>query len=82
MFAILVRMVDAIAGVPGAAVLINRQEIVGRRHDDLAHERFHVLTCDTMPPDHTEPAAGLLDPAIDDLPDLFQAHGIASRAEV
>jgi transcriptional regulator with XRE-family HTH domain/Zn-dependent peptidase ImmA (M78 family) len=61
-FGILVLMVDAIAGVSGAAcrlpeldtVLINRREIVGRRHYDLAHEMFHILTWDTMPPDHIE----------------------------
>ena len=61
-FGILVLMVDAITGVSGAAcrlpeldtVLINRREIVGRRHYDLAHELFHILTWDTMPPDHIE----------------------------
>jgi transcriptional regulator with XRE-family HTH domain len=64
-FAILVLMVDAIEGVSGAAcrlpeldaVLINRREVAGRRHFDLAHELFHVLTWDTMPPDHVEAAA-------------------------
>ncbi len=61
-FDILVLMVDAIPGVSAAAcqlpeldtVLINRQEIVGRRHYDLAHELFHILTWDTMPPAHVE----------------------------
>ncbi len=38
------------------AVLINRREVAGRRHFDLAHELFHVLTWDTMPPDHVEAA--------------------------
>ena len=64
-FDILLLMVDAIPGVSGAAcrlpeldsVLINRQEIAGRRHFDLAHELFHVLTWDSMPPDHIETAA-------------------------
>jgi len=64
-FGILVLMVDAIAGVSGAAcrlpeldaVLIDRQESDGRRHYDLAHELFHILTWDTMPPDHVEAAA-------------------------
>jgi Zn-dependent peptidase ImmA (M78 family) len=59
---ILVLMVDTIKGVSGAAcrlpdldaVLINRHEIAGRRHFDLAHELFHILTWDTMPPDHVE----------------------------
>jgi Zn-dependent peptidase ImmA (M78 family)/transcriptional regulator with XRE-family HTH domain len=62
---ILVLMVDAIDRVSGAAcrlpdldaVLINRHEIVGRRHFDLAHELFHILTWDTMPPKHVEEAS-------------------------
>jgi Zn-dependent peptidase ImmA (M78 family)/transcriptional regulator with XRE-family HTH domain len=62
---ILVLMVDAIKGVSGAAcrlpdldvVLINRHEVPGRRHFDLAHELFHILTWDTMPPEHVEEAA-------------------------
>jgi XRE family transcriptional regulator, fatty acid utilization regulator len=59
---ILVLMVDAFQGISGAAcrlpeldvVLINRQEVVGRRHFDLAHELFHILTWDAMPPEHSE----------------------------
>jgi Zn-dependent peptidase ImmA (M78 family)/DNA-binding XRE family transcriptional regulator len=59
---ILVLMVDAIEGVSGAAcrlpdldaVLINRREVAGRRHFDLGHEVFHILTWDTMPPEHVE----------------------------
>jgi Zn-dependent peptidase ImmA (M78 family)/DNA-binding transcriptional regulator YiaG len=59
---VLVLMVDAINGVSGAAcrlpdldtVLINRNEAVGRRNFDLAHELFHILTWDTMPPEHSE----------------------------
>jgi len=62
---ILVLMVDAIEGVSGAAcrlpeldaVLINRHEIAGRRHFDLAHELFHILTWDAMPPEHSEDAS-------------------------
>jgi Zn-dependent peptidase ImmA (M78 family)/transcriptional regulator with XRE-family HTH domain len=61
---VLVLMVDAIEGVSGAAcrlpaldaVLINRKEAPGRRHFDLAHELFHILTWDTMPPEHVEEA--------------------------
>ena len=61
---ILVLMVDAIDGVSGAAcrlpdldvVLINRHEIAGRRNFDLAHELFHILTWDAMPPEHLEEA--------------------------
>ncbi len=62
---ILVLMVDAIDGVSGAAcrlpeldaVLINRREVAGRRNFDLAHELFHILTWDAMPPDHVEDSA-------------------------
>ena len=59
---ILVLMVDTCDGVSGAAcrlpdldtVLIARREIEGRRHFDLAHELFHILTWDVMPPEHYE----------------------------
>lgn len=52
------------AGVSGAAcrlpdldvVLINRDEVPGRRHFDLTHELFHILTWDAMPPGHVEDA--------------------------
>ncbi len=61
---ILVLMVDAFQGISGAAcrlpeldvVVINRHEVEGRRHFDLAHELFHVLTWDAMPPEHSEEA--------------------------
>ena len=52
--------VDADRGISGAAcrlpeldaVLIARHEVEGRRHFDLAHELFHLLTWDAMPPEH------------------------------
>src|SRR5712692_819565 len=58
----LVLYVDAPAGISGAAcqlpglntILINRKEPEGRRHYDLAHETFHLLTWEQMPPEHTE----------------------------
>lgn len=58
----LVLHVDAPEGVSGAAsqlpglnaVLVNRREPEGRRHFDLAHEFFHLLTWDAMPPDRVE----------------------------
>lgn len=61
---ILVLYVDAIDGISGAAcrlpeldaVLINRHESAGRRNFDLAHELFHILTWDAMPPEHLEDA--------------------------
>jgi Zn-dependent peptidase ImmA (M78 family)/DNA-binding XRE family transcriptional regulator len=41
--------------VPGAnAILINRKEPEGRRHFDMAHELFHILTWEQMPPEHAE----------------------------
>lgn len=59
----LILYVDAPAGVSGAAcqlpgmntILINLNEPEGRRHFDLAHECFHLLTWEQMPPEHTEP---------------------------
>lgn len=63
---ILVLMVDAkgFEGISGAAcrlpeldvVLINRNEPAARRHFDLAHELFHILTWDAMPPEYAEEA--------------------------
>ena len=61
---ILVLMVDADDGISGAAcrlpeldaVLIARREVAGRRHFDLAHELFHILTWDAMPPAYSEEA--------------------------
>jgi Zn-dependent peptidase ImmA (M78 family)/DNA-binding XRE family transcriptional regulator len=61
---ILVLMVDAFEGISGAAcrlpdldvVLVNRNEAPGRRHFDLAHELFHILTWEAMPPEHSEEA--------------------------
>ena len=61
---ILVLMVDADRDISGAAcrlpeldaVLIARREVAGRRHFDLAHELFHILTWDDMPPEHDEAA--------------------------
>ncbi len=54
--------VDAPPGISGAAcrlpevnvVLISRNEPMGRRSFDLAHELFHLLTWNEMPPKHVE----------------------------
>lgn len=62
----LVLYVDAPAGVSGAAcqlpglntILINRKEPEGRRHFDLAHETFHLLTWEQMTPEHRESING------------------------
>lgn len=63
---VLILHVDALPGISGAAcqvpglntILINRSEPEGRRHFDLAHECFHILTWDSMPPERSEPAEG------------------------
>jgi Zn-dependent peptidase ImmA (M78 family) len=76
---ILVLMVDPIEGVSGAAcrlpdldaVLINRHEVAGRRHFDLAHELFHILTWDTMPPHHVEDAAEFSKVRVEQLANAF-----------
>lgn len=60
---VLVLYVDAPEGISGAAshlpryhtILVNRNEPRGRRSFDLAHELFHVLTWDAMPPRRVEP---------------------------
>jgi Zn-dependent peptidase ImmA (M78 family)/transcriptional regulator with XRE-family HTH domain len=76
---LLVLMVDPIKGVSGAAcrlpeldaVLINRREIAGRRHFDLAHELFHILTWDAMPPEHIEEVAPKTRTRVEQLADSF-----------
>jgi Zn-dependent peptidase ImmA (M78 family) len=58
-----VLFVDAPKNVSGAAInlpglhtiLVNRRESLGRRHFDIAHELFHLLTWDAMAPDRVEP---------------------------
>ncbi len=58
----LILNVDAPQSISGAAchvpglnvILINRNEPEGRRHYDLAHEVFHLLTWEQMTPEHCE----------------------------
>lgn len=60
---VLVLYVDAPVGISGAAshlpgqhtIVVNRREPAGRRSFDLAHELFHLLTWDAMPPKRVEP---------------------------
>ena len=78
---ILVLMVDAQPGISGAAcrlpeldaVLIARNEVAGRRHFDLAHELFHILTWDAMPPGHVEEACDFGGNRVELLADNFAA---------
>ena len=56
---LLVDMPKGISGVacqiPGAdSILINRKDSEGRRNFDLAHELFHVLTWDALPPERVD----------------------------
>jgi XRE family transcriptional regulator, fatty acid utilization regulator len=75
----LVLMVDPIEGVSGAAcrlpnldvVLINRREVPGRRHFDLGHELFHLLTWDLMPPEHVEDVTPAKRTRVEKLADIF-----------
>ena len=78
---ILVLMVEADKGISGAAcrlpeldaVLIARREIAGRRHFDLAHELFHVLTWEAMPPKHMEEAVETGGDRVEQLANNFAA---------
>jgi transcriptional regulator with XRE-family HTH domain/Zn-dependent peptidase ImmA (M78 family) len=85
---ILVLMVDAEKGVSGAAcrlpeldaVLINRGEVRGRRHYDLAHELFHVMTWATMPPKRIEGVEIGGKDRVEQLADNFAAAVLMPRA--
>ena len=78
---ILVLMVDAQEGISGAAcrlpeldaVLISRSEVAGRRHFDLAHELFHILTWDAMPPERIEEACDFGGNRVEQLANNFAA---------
>ena len=87
---ILVLMVDADEGISGAAcrlpeldaVLIARREIAGRRHFDLAHELFHVLTWEAMPPKHVEEAVETGGDRVEQLANNFAAALLMPSAVV
>ena len=87
---ILVLMVDADDGISGAAcrlpdldaVLIARREIEGRRHFDLAHELFHVLTWEAMPPKHVEEAVETGGDRVEQLANNFAAALLMPSAAV
>lgn len=78
---ILVLLIDAPDGISGAAcrlpeldtVLIRRRETAGRRHFDLAHELFHILTWDAMPPPHAEEARDAGGSRVEQLANSFAA---------
>ena len=78
---ILVLMVDADEGISGAAcrlpeldaVLIARRETAERRHFNLAHELFHILTWEAMPPKHVEEAVEIGGDRVEKLANNFAA---------
>ena len=81
---VLVLMVDADRGISGAAcrlpemdaVLIARREPPGRRHFDLAHELFHVLTWDAMPPARYEEAREIGGDRVETLANVFSSAAL------
>ena len=85
---ILVLMVDAHGGISGAAcrlpefdtVLIARGEAAGRRSFDLAHELFHILTWEAMPPEHVEEARDFGGNRVEQLANNFAAAVLMPKA--
>jgi XRE family transcriptional regulator, fatty acid utilization regulator len=54
---------DEVSGVASRmtgvqAILVNRKEVAGRRMFNLAHEVFHILTWDTIPPPELDSGEG------------------------
>jgi XRE family transcriptional regulator, fatty acid utilization regulator len=88
---ILVLYVDAPDGLSGAAshgqrldaIFINRNEPLGRRNFDLAHELFHVLTWDVLEPNRVESAGpGGASTRTEKLADNFAAALLMPRTHV
>ena len=85
---VLVLMVDTDRGISGAAcrlpeldaVLIARREAPGRRHFDLAHELFHVLTWDAMPPARYEEAREAGGNRVEQLANVFSSAALMPQA--
>lgn len=79
---VMVLFVDAPQTISGAAchlpdgdfILINRTEVSFRRHYDLGHEFFHILTWTEMPPERLDPELeGTDKPKVEKLADAFTA---------
>ena len=78
---ILILYLDTVPTISGAAcklgplstIMINCNEIPARRSFDLAHEYFHLLTWESMPPEHIEDAEGnaFKKPKVEQLADAF-----------
>jgi Zn-dependent peptidase ImmA (M78 family) len=78
----MVLFVDAPMSISGAAchlpdgdfILINRNEPSFRRHYDLGHELFHILTWEEMPPDKLDAELDEKEkPRVEKLADAFTA---------
>ncbi|CAM4189295.1 ImmA/IrrE family metallo-endopeptidase [Roseateles saccharophilus] len=67
-------------------IVINRHESPARRNFDVAHELFHALTWDALPPQHREDpdnvAKGTLIKRIEHLADNFAAALLMPRASL
>lgn len=76
---VLVLMVDPTEGISGAAckltnldvILINRNDVPGRRNFDMGHELFHILTWRNMPPAHIEDINEQNKSRVEQLADIF-----------
>lgn len=76
---ILILHLDTVSGISGAAcklgplhtIMINRNEVPARRNFDLAHEFFHLLTWNIMPPEHVEETEGSKKLKVEQLADAF-----------
>lgn len=87
---ILVLRVNTFKGISGAAcrlsefdtVLINRKEPVWRRNFDLAHELFHLLTWNTMPPDRLEEATEISEKREEKLANSFASAVLMPSASL
>ena len=87
---VMVLFVDAPATISGAAchlpdgdfILINRDEPSFRRHYDLGHEFFHILTWEEMPPNKLDAELDEKEkPRVEKLADAFTA-GLLMPTEV
>lgn len=54
-----------------SVILINRNEVPGRRNFDTAHEAFHCLTWDAIPPKYKEKSSRKKKPYTEKLADAF-----------
>ena len=88
--AVLVLMVSTGLGISAAAcrlpeldtILVECSEVEGRRNFDLAHELFHILTWDTMPPEYIEDTRKNSKSRVEKLADNFAASVLMPSSEL